>query len=161
MPTKQPRPSFALGQKSYDSAIALAKRDGKNLSEWLRDLVEAEIQRQNMPFEPLEPTGTGLQEYNAQRRADAEIRRLLNAHRIEIESWLQQDISGHMELLNEVARGEHERYNYVYDDVSLSYDKIMNLLHSNAWNGDSVDEDFWKSDLGQVMGKVRDWLNGE
>lgn len=90
------------------------------------------------------------------------IKQLLTAHQQEVERWLNLDISSQLQLLNDVAYGKYEPLdNTVYDLVSEAHDNIMTMLFTNAWSANVVDDNFWSTDIGQVMMSVRLWLDGD
>lgn len=92
----------------------------------------------------------------------SEIKRLLEAHKVEVEQWLNLDLNKQVQLLNDVAQGKYEPFDdTVYDLIDEAHDNIMTMLHNNAWNGDAVDHNFWSTKEGQVMMSVRLWLDGD
>lgn len=71
-------------------------------------------------------------------------------------SVLQQDLK----LLISVANGEYDRTEEIMHLVELALTRLMNVLLGNALNGKvTIQDDFWKTDTGIMVSRVRWWIS--
>lgn len=86
----------------------------------------------------------------------------LGLHQVDVMVVAESPIRRDMALLIAVANGEHTRTAALVAEAERALQSVMALLRRNALGAPTtLPDDFWRSDLGVVVSRVRWWVSGE
>lgn len=86
----------------------------------------------------------------------------LGAPGVDVMAFAEAPIRRDLALLIAVANGEHTRSAALVAEAERALQGLLALLRSNALGAPTtLPDDFWRSDLGVVVSRVRWWVLGE